>query len=93
MVLPLFLIVSLALDGFYNMKTQHFIHTARFGQALDIAQFQKDQVGDKQMRKHLEKEEDIKDGHLVKEQYEAYQAAKGAFDLEFREISRSTQEI
>lgn len=68
------------------MAAEHEKARARYGQALNIAQFQKEQVGDKQHRRTLEKVEDVKEGLVIKEQYDAYQSAKDAINKQNREF-------
>jgi len=60
------------------MQAEHEKAKLRYTQAFDIAQFQKEQVQDKERQKYLEKVENLNEGQNIKEQYRAFQATSNA---------------
>jgi len=67
------------------MQAEHEKAKARFDRAFDIAQFQKEQVQDKERRLNLEKEDGIKEGQCIEEQNHSFVSARKALDKRRRD--------
>ena len=75
------------------MQAEHEKAKSRFEEAFNIAQFQGLQVSDKERCTMLEKDEDIKEGMLITEQYNTFQAAKDTIckhNKEYKTVLRDT---
>jgi len=76
-----------------TMQAEHKKSKFRYHQALDTAHFQSMQIKDKEENLLRDKHEDIEEGHQIKEQNEAFQAAKNEINqqnMKYKKVLKET---